>query len=109
VRRQALYRLGAERYADLVRLAAAEAQGDDACSPLAEALAEAERWQPRTLPLSGHDVLGLGVPPGPAVGEILAAVEAWWIAADFAPDHAACLARARAMLSERRQPDTAAP
>jgi poly(A) polymerase len=108
VRRQALYRLGAERYADLVRLAAAEAQGDDAGSLLAEALAEAARWQPRTLPLSGHDVLGLGVPPGPAVGEVLAKVEDWWIARDFFPDHAACLAQAHALLGEGGQPDTAA-
>jgi poly(A) polymerase len=105
-RRQALHRLGAERYADLVRLAAAEAQEDDAASLLAEALAEAERWQPRTLPLSGHDVLGLGVAAGPAVGEVLAQVEDWWIGQDFRPDHAACLAQARAVLRDLGHADT---
>jgi poly(A) polymerase len=33
------------------------------------------------------------VPAGPRVGELLEEVEAWWIAADFAPDRAACLAK----------------
>jgi poly(A) polymerase len=96
-RRQALHRLGAERYADLVRLAAAE-DSSDAGAALAEALAESRRWQQKALPITGHDVLGLGVPTGPVVGQILAQVEDWWIAQDFRPDHAACLAQARAVL-----------
>jgi poly(A) polymerase len=95
-RRRALHRMGLERYADLVRLAAAEERTADAGAALAEALAESARWQPKTLPITGHDVIGLGVPAGPAVGEVLAKVEAWWVEADFLPDRAACLAKARA-------------
>jgi len=30
-------------------------------------------------PLEGRDALALGVPPGPAVGELLRAVRAWWM------------------------------
>ncbi|SIR31014.1 MULTISPECIES: CCA tRNA nucleotidyltransferase [Acidiphilium] len=30
-------------------------------------------------PLKGRDVLALGVAPGPAVGELLAALRAWWL------------------------------
>jgi poly(A) polymerase len=105
-RRQALHRLGAERYADLMQLAAAEDGAADAATTLAEALAEAGRWQPKALPLSGHDVQGLGVPAGPAVGEVLAKVEDWWIARDFSPDHAACLAKARAVLRDLGHADT---
>lgn len=30
-------------------------------------------------PLEGRDALSLGVPPGPAVGELLRAVRAWWM------------------------------
>ncbi|HEX5078149.1 MAG TPA: CCA tRNA nucleotidyltransferase [Geminicoccaceae bacterium] len=97
-RRRALHRLGAGRYADLARLAAAETGADDAGAMLAEALCEAARWRPKTLPISGHDVLALGVPAGPAVGKLLAEVEDWWAAQDFAPDRAACLAEARALL-----------
>jgi poly(A) polymerase len=99
-RRQALHRLGAEPYADLVRLAAANDHADDAGAALAEALAESKRWQPRSLPISGHDVLALGVPPGPAVGEVLRRVEEWWAAHDFVPDHAACLEHARALVRD---------
>jgi poly(A) polymerase len=105
-RRQALHRLGVERYADLVRLAAAADRSEDAGAALAEALAESARWQPRTLPITGHDVIGLGVPAGPAVGEVLAKVEDWWIAQDFAPDHAACLAQARSLLRDPGHADT---
>jgi poly(A) polymerase len=105
-RRQALHRIGAERYADLMRLAAVEDRAKDAGATLAEALAESARWQPKALPITGHDVLGLGVPAGPAVGEVLAQVEDWWIVQDFRPDHAACLAQARALLRHRGDPDT---
>ena len=105
-RRQALHRLGAEPYADLVRLAAAEDAADDAGAALAEALAEAARWQPKPLPITGHDVMALGVPAGPTVGEVLAKVEDWWIAQDFAPDDSACLEQARAVLRDLTQADT---
>ena len=37
------------------------------------------------------------MPRGPAIGQLLAAVEAWWIAADFEPDRAACLAELRTL------------
>jgi poly(A) polymerase len=107
-RRQALHRLGAERFSDLVRLTAAEDGADDAGAALADALAEGARWQPKALPLTGHDVLALGVPPGPKVGEVLARVEDWWSAQDFRPDHAACLAHARALLRDSGPADAPA-
>jgi poly(A) polymerase len=93
-----LHRLGSEPYADRVRIAAAEA-ADDSRAALAEALAAAETWQPKRLPVGGDDILALGVPAGPRVGAILAALEAWWVARDFAPDHAACLAEARRLVA----------
>jgi poly(A) polymerase len=98
-RRRALYRIGTERYRDLIRLAAAEAPDDAA---LAAALAEAAAWRPRKLPLDGDDLLALGLAPGPPVGAILAAVEAWWLEQDFAPDRAACLAHAEALIEAAR-------
>ncbi len=51
-----------------------------------ERLALPERWQPPRLPLGGVEVMALGVPAGPRVGEILRALETWWIADDFAAD-----------------------
>jgi poly(A) polymerase len=40
-------------------------------------------------PFRGADVLALGVPPGPAVGRVIAAAEAAWEMAGFPPDGAA--------------------
>jgi poly(A) polymerase len=93
-RARALHRLGAERYADLIRIAAADATADPRAE-LADALAAAAAWRQKRLPVGGDDILALGVPAGPRVGAILAALEAWWVAHDFAPDRAACLAEAR--------------
>ena len=57
-----------------------------------DALALARRWTPPELPVSGGDALKLGLKPGPKVGALIAEVERWWIAGDFAADRAACLA-----------------
>lgn len=54
-----------------------------------------QSWTRPRFPLKGADIVKLGVPQGQRIGEILANVEAWWIAADFGPDRAACLAQAR--------------
>jgi poly(A) polymerase/tRNA nucleotidyltransferase (CCA-adding enzyme) len=42
-------------------------------------------------PLQGRDVTALGLPPGPKVGEALAAVRAWWLERGCLADRAACL------------------
>jgi poly(A) polymerase len=95
-RRRLLHRLGAATYRDLARLA--DAERPDAAA-LAAALAAADAWQPQKLPVSGDDLIALGVPPGPRLGALLAAVEDWWVANDFAPDRAACLAQAKSLLA----------
>jgi len=41
---------------------------------------------PPAFPLGGDDVMALGIAPGPRVGELLAAVEEWWVDRDFADD-----------------------
>ena len=88
--RRTLYRLGAERYRDIALLQVGE--GSIGRDRLAQLLALADDWTPPDFPLSGHDVMALGIPPGPRVGALLDVVERWWEAADFAPDRAACLA-----------------
>ena len=61
-----------------------------------------ENWEPKTFPLKGEDIMVLlsnaGLPPGPRVGEILRAVEAWWVAQNFVPDHAACTEKAKSLI-----------
>ena len=60
-----------------------------------EALAIVESWPRPRFPIKGIDVMKMGVPEGPQIGEILQRVERWWIEHDFAPDRAACLVFAR--------------
>jgi poly(A) polymerase len=45
-----------------------------------------ETWPIPRLPVGGADLARLGVPPGPATGELLRAFEAGWIADDFPAD-----------------------
>ena len=98
--RRLLYRLGPENLRDVVLLDFARrrsAGGDPAPATLARALAEAGAWRAPRFPLKGRDLLALGVPHGPGVGELLDRVEAWWIEQDFRPSRADCLETAKAL------------
>lgn len=103
VQRIALYRHGAELWRDRVLIDWADevARGipqDRRRSDVWRAVWDLpERDPPQAFPLRGRDVLDIGVPPGPRVGELLAAVEAWWIEGDFAAGRAECLARLAAL------------
>jgi poly(A) polymerase len=89
--RRALYRIGAGRFSDIALLLAAD--GRATAEQLARFLALARDWMPPSLPVSGHDVTALGIPPGPRVGALLDAVERWWEEGDFAAGRTQCLAR----------------
>jgi poly(A) polymerase len=52
-------------------------------------------WPRPRFPVKGVDIMKMGVPEGPRIGEILERVEGWWIERDFTPDRAACLVFAR--------------
>ncbi len=86
-----VYRHGREGFCDAMLVAWA----GDACPttslPRRELLKFGETWRVPKLPISGPDVMALGVPAGPKVGSCLAAVEAWWQSHDFVPDRQACL------------------
>ena len=43
-------------------------------------------------PVTGADLVNLGHTPGPALGDALAQLEAWWLEHNATPDRAACLA-----------------
>lgn len=95
--RRALYRIGVERFVDqiLYRWSMAGDSGQ-----WLNLIAGADGWQQPRFPVSGTDVHALGVPTGPVVGRLLSAVENWWVAADFAPDRAACLAELQRRAAE---------
>ncbi len=50
-------------------------------------------------PLQGRDLLAAGASPGPALGALLARVEAFWIAGGCAADDSTCLAEAKRLMA----------
>jgi poly(A) polymerase len=96
--RQLLYRWGAARFSDTVRLQWAQsATGAGAWRML---LQMANNWQRPRFPLTGRDVMAAGVVEGPEVGRVLAALEDWWIEGDFAADEGALRSRLKAVLAQ---------
>jgi poly(A) polymerase len=93
--RRALYRLGAPTIRDLALLA--QASGDAALGQAAYDAAKS--WSPMALPVRGQDALTLGMSPGPRVGQLIAALEAWWEEQDYQPDRTACLAKLKELAS----------
>ena len=64
---------------------------------------DAYAWGDPQLPIKGADALALGVAPGPRVGELVSAVEQWWIDGDFRADRDACLAKLRELIADDRR------
>jgi poly(A) polymerase len=94
-RRRALHRLGAPLWRDLALIRAAEAGRPESVPDLLDA---AKAWIPVELPLKGRDLRALGVPAGPRLGRLLAAIRDWWEAQDYRPEREECLAKARELI-----------
>jgi poly(A) polymerase len=107
VLRRSLYRVRTRHFRDLLLLDWSEAIVRDRAAAMRTAdgwkkiLDYAQAWEQPELPVSGEDVMGFGVPEGPAVGEMLEAIEEWWLERAFKPDREACLDRLR-LLARRR-------
>ncbi len=97
--RRTLYRSrNPERFRDALMLVSAGG-GPVSAPHLAAALALAD--DPPVFPLSGRDLMAVGVKPGPAIGHYLRALESWWTGQDFIPGRAACLEVLRTRLGMR--------
>jgi poly(A) polymerase len=88
--RAAIYRFGSEAFRDGLLLAAARSGPDSRVQRLHEF---PDRWTAPVFPIRGSHVTALGITPGPAVGALLNALEAWWIEQDFQPDSEALKVR----------------
>lgn len=83
-----VYRRGLQVFADAAMWAwaqtghASDPSGDGVIQDLGAAMS----WPVPVLPISGADVIALGVQPGLRVGHVLRVVEDWWVALGFAPD-----------------------
>ena len=100
--RQALYWLGKPLFLDRAFLAHAhdvEAHHKEQWRAMIEL---AQDFVTPRFPMTGEDVLGAGSPPGPAVGQILAALERWWVEQDFIDDQRALTQRLKALVEEAK-------
>jgi poly(A) polymerase len=89
----ALYHHSADEYRCRVLLAWARSQASISARSWQRRLELPDRWQPPEFPISGADVIALGVPAGPRVGCLLGAIEAWWIARNFQASRSELLRR----------------
>lgn len=83
-----IYTHGTETFRDQLLLTWSETGADPGRPPLAELLSFADHWAIPDFPITGRDVLALGIPPGPRVGAIIEQLEQWWIDQDFTNDSA---------------------
>lgn len=97
----AIYRDGALAVTD-ARLLHAARTGEPPAT-LGADLELTRRWEPPVFPLRGGDVEALGVPPGPRTGELLRAVEDWWIAGGFVGDARACRVRLQELVQTKER------
>jgi poly(A) polymerase len=67
-------------------------------TPDAETMELLQQWDIPALPVSGDDLKDMGILPGPQMGDVLRAVEAWWIAADFMPGRDECRDQAKSFI-----------
>jgi len=88
-----LYAEGESAYRQRVLIAWARSGNAPSSQGWRDRFALAQRWQPPRFPLGGADVMTLGIPSGPRVGELLRGLEEWWIAGDFAADEATLRAK----------------
>lgn len=86
-------REGKERFVDVLLLAWAEQP--ERAAALKAMLELAEQWQIPDFPVTGHDLMQLGIGEGRALGQMLHALEVWWEAQGYAPDKAAVLDEAK--------------
>lgn len=97
--RRELYADGAATFRDRVFLRWAEAP--EAGAGAQALLGLAGGWAKPQFPLGGGDAKALGVAPGPVMGRLLKAAEAWWIAEDFRPGRAEALEKLKALMKDQ--------
>lgn len=109
VLRRALVRLrDPTLFLDLVLLAAAGVDRSWQKADFAAAATAADLWRSVRFPLSGRDLLAAGVPAGPAIRQLLTALEAWWADRGFLPDRPACLVEMHHRLAPTEPPPSPA-
>lgn len=98
------YRWGKELVFDLAllqtayRLSSAELSVETGSHFLSQIHELFDPWVVPTFPLTGDDVLSLGIKEGHKIGLLLRSVESWWLDQDLTPDRNACLVQLATLL-----------
>jgi poly(A) polymerase len=95
-----IYRRGAEATRDVLLIAWGRAGAGPSDPQWRAKLELAHSWRAPKFSVTGKDVMALGVAPGPRVGNLLARVEEWWIAAGFPDDRELLLAQLQTAVRE---------
>ncbi len=103
-RREWLYRFGEPLFRDAALLAWARSGDGTDDARWRDLVGLPDRWTAPVFPLKGSDLVGLGLAPGPRVGELLAMLEAAWIAGGFEIDRDELLDRARVLAASGDRP-----
>ena len=99
-----VYRLGHDVMIGLVLMDAARLKNfQKDLKQVLSAYQAVTSFRPPSFPLTGRDVLDLGLPAGPEIGQVLSQVEEWWIESHFKPGRTACLEELKNILRARRQ------
>jgi len=107
-RRRLIHSLGTELFIDHAllnwanRLANGGTQDRRVIESWIDLIRFARDWPVPEFPLKGRDLVAAGVPIGPAIGELMEQLQAWWIENDFAADRKACLARLNELAHNRK-------
>ena len=101
--RRVLYQLGEQTFHDRARLVWASRPDMAPPAYWTAMFAAMKGWERPQLPLSGEDVIAVGVSPGPQVGEVLREVEDWWVYSDFPEDVALVAKQMRDIVVRRSQ------
>ena len=91
--RRAIWVLGASACRDQLLLSWAEDFTPAAVSEWGRQLELVDTWRPPAIPISGDDILSMGVEEGPRVGRVRKAFDDWWLDQDFPEDMLAALDR----------------
>jgi poly(A) polymerase len=81
--RQRLYWIGKDDYKRSVLIDASLSPGTPDIGDITNDITLPQRWTPPKLPIAGHDLIALGLKPGPELGVWLCDLESDWVASDF--------------------------
>jgi poly(A) polymerase len=88
--RVAIYRFGRVATAQALMIELAQDRVMNGYAP--KAIELIQKWEIPNLPVDGTDLMKAGIKEGPELGQALAKIEDWWIAAEFKPGKKECLA-----------------